>query len=640
MSLDRLYCLIARPNLRGRACAILMLGAALPALLPNAFAQSMRLEQMQQVGAGGRSESGSFTLFSTAGAVSPSGEMSQAPYSTVSGGRLLVSEPPSRLIIIHAPSQLAQAQAAILVSTDVDAANRIRDAQLFYKQGGEAAFESVAMQESAQGSFEAVIPGEDVTSRGVVYYIIVTDVTGRMSRGPSIGLHAVSVHIDEPGLLLDEGLPGGVDQGAYRLISVPLDLENKDPEAVLSDDFGSYEPFNWRFFELAFDQSVAEYPNTSDMTLGKGFWLIAREANKVFDTGPGASAPLNETFSIALHPRWNLIGNPFDFEVPVENLSLGQDVPFELRSYEGGWNNPINDRVSELQPFEGYAVFNPSSIVDSLYINPDIREDQNTAAGKIAGQARTGSIGWALEITALGRRSRDADNVAAVADDAATGWDPMDYPEPPNMDTFVSLSFPHPDWGRLTESYSTDVRPASQDGDQWHFEVKGGANEPVRLAFDGTESVPLEQEIWLVDEFLEQPINLRSDPSYSFSHAGGNTVRQFKLVVGSRTFISQTLGDVQALPEEFELLPIFPNPFNSSSTIRYALPEPTHVTLNVFNVVGNHVATLVDRTEAEGFHSLVWDGSGMQGNILPSGLYFLQLQAGATQLGQTVVIVR
>jgi hypothetical protein len=216
----------------------------------------------------------------------------------------------------------------------------------------------------------------------------------------------------------------------------------------------------------------------------------------------------------------------------------------------------------------------------------------------------------------------------------------MDYPEPPNMDTFVSLNFPHPEWGRLTESYSTDVRPTSQDGDQWHFEVKGGANEPVRLAVDGAESVPLEHEIWLVDEFLQQPINLRSEPSYSFSHAGGNTVRRFKLVVGSRTFINQTLGDVQILPEEYELLPIFPNPFNSSSTIRYALPEPTHVTLNVFNVVGNHVATLVDRTEAEGYHSLVWDGSGIQGNILPSGLYFLQLQAGATQLGQTVVIVR
>ena len=54
-------------------------------------------------------------------------------------------------------------------------------------------------------------------------------------------------------------LLGGIDQGAYRIISVPLDLDNKGPEAVLVNDFGTYEPLNWRYFDLAFDQTVTEF---------------------------------------------------------------------------------------------------------------------------------------------------------------------------------------------------------------------------------------------------------------------------------------------------------------------------------------------------------------------------------------------
>ena len=76
-------------------------------------------------------------------------------------------------------------------------------------------------------------------------------------------------------------------------------------------------------------------------------------------------------------------------------------------------------------------------------------------------------------------------------------------------------------------------------------------------------------------------------------------------------------------PTAFDLFQNYPNPFNPSTAIRYALPQRTHVTLTVFNILGQHVATLVDAVGEAGFHEAGFDGSG-----LASGLYIYRLQAG------------
>ena len=85
--------------------------------------------------------------------------------------------------------------------------------------------------------------------------------------------------------------PCGTKQAAYRLISVPLDLDDQTAEAVLRDDLGPYGISSWRFFDLKADQSYAEYPNVDPMTPGKAFWLAVSECNRVVDTGSGHCVP-------------------------------------------------------------------------------------------------------------------------------------------------------------------------------------------------------------------------------------------------------------------------------------------------------------------------------------------------------------
>jgi hypothetical protein len=88
--------------------------------------------------------------------------------------------------------------------------------------------------------------------------------------------------------------------------------------------------------------------------------------------------------------------------------------------------------------------------------------------------------------------------------------------------------------------------------------------------------------------------------------------------VRSTTAVRELSADA---PRSFALDQNYPNPFNPSTTIGYSLPHRSHVTLSVFNTLGQHVATLVNGDIDAGYHSVQYDGSS-----LSSGVYFYRLQ--------------
>jgi Secretion system C-terminal sorting domain len=102
---------------------------------------------------------------------------------------------------------------------------------------------------------------------------------------------------------------------------------------------------------------------------------------------------------------------------------------------------------------------------------------------------------------------------------------------------------------------------------------------------------------------------------------------------------SETFGPVYArlkeLPAKFRLAQNYPNPFNPQTTIRYELPKSGRVRIDVFNLLGQKVTSLLNKTMPAGYHSVIFDATA-----LPSGMYFYALQAGSYRKTRKMMLVK
>ncbi|MBT3749146.1 MAG: T9SS type A sorting domain-containing protein, partial [Bacteroidetes bacterium] len=90
---------------------------------------------------------------------------------------------------------------------------------------------------------------------------------------------------------------------------------------------------------------------------------------------------------------------------------------------------------------------------------------------------------------------------------------------------------------------------------------------------------------------------------------------------------SSSFGDPGALNHTFKVKQNFPNPFNSNTTIEFTLPKPENVTIEVYNLNGQHIKTLASNKHyTAGDYSLQWNGNDEHGQSVESGMYFSELE--------------
>ena len=97
--------------------------------------------------------------------------------------------------------------------------------------------------------------------------------------------------------------------------------------------------------------------------------------------------------------------------------------------------------------------------------------------------------------------------------------------------------------------------------------------------------------------------------------------------------------EITPLPESFLLEQNYPNPFNPNTEIGFQIPEDCHVVLEIFNALGNKIATLANSQYQAGYHHLIWNSVNLYGNPVPSGVYLYTLKAGNfTQIKKMILI--
>jgi uncharacterized repeat protein (TIGR02543 family) len=96
-----------------------------------------------------------------------------------------------------------------------------------------------------------------------------------------------------------------------------------------------------------------------------------------------------------------------------------------------------------------------------------------------------------------------------------------------------------------------------------------------------------------------------------------------------RVLLRSGVGPQKALPSEYRLSQNYPNPFNPSTGIGYALPERSHVRIEIFTTDGRRIRTLVNEEKQAGEYTAEWDGSDDAGRKAVSGVYLCRMNAGS-----------
>ncbi|MFQ5651483.1 MAG: T9SS type A sorting domain-containing protein [bacterium] len=126
----------------------------------------------------------------------------------------------------------------------------------------------------------------------------------------------------------------------------------------------------------------------------------------------------------------------------------------------------------------------------------------------------------------------------------------------------------------------------------------------------------------------------------TYAGPAGTTANFF--LIDTSDDVDHTL-ELQAMPEEFQLTQNFPNPFNPTTKIRFAIPEKLDgvaVKLQIFNLLGEQVALLVDEPKAAGKYTIQWDGKNKNGVLVSTGIYIYQLVAGNVRQTRRMVFLK
>lgn len=101
------------------------------------------------------------------------------------------------------------------------------------------------------------------------------------------------------------------------------------------------------------------------------------------------------------------------------------------------------------------------------------------------------------------------------------------------------------------------------------------------------------------------------------------------IISGNVSGVVNSLNDDEAAkPKGFDLQQNYPNPFNATTTIRFGLPEANHAKLEIYNVMGQKIQTLLSKYMDAGNYSIQWDSKNYQGVSVSSGIYIYKILAG------------
>jgi|GEM_PF-2830465 len=543
-------------------------------------------------------------------------------------------------------------------ATDSSLASSLK---LVYRQMGKTNFDTLNFALGAgtkTRSFSGTIPRASMTNRGLEYAVVASDGFITETRPPFGGFYRARTSVNETAPPTASG---------YQLISFPFAVNPGSAVSQIADNFSLTDPKVARLFW--WDPVYADTV-TTDTTVRKGYrefgsvgfpnfipgrsMFLGTNGSRTYN-GTGLSTLADTLGAASGYARlpidfgWNMVATPYGYPVDFDSISVlladsgVYPCPYDdsCNSVWGlaGFDRSVREYVGTgyvarriLNPWKGYFVYSrhvgrinlifpkPEMNIPNPNLKPSLEHEVDwPTEWKIAIKARSGDL-----VT--------PSNILGAAPLASNGKDGLDLAVPPAMPGDFHMTFQRGEDFGTAGDYLSDIRPVLTETETWGFTVSPGSARAIELSFGGLADVPEGFDVILTDVEGRAKQNLRLEPSYYFI---ASEDRHFELTVTPKT-----TGQTALLPTKYELYQNLPNPFNPQTLIKYDLPQAANVRLEVFNILGQKVNTLVDRYEAAGPKSALWDGTDAKGAKVASGVYLYKIIAGEYSATKKMMLVK
>lgn len=178
----------------------------------------------------------------------------------------------------------------------------------------------------------------------------------------------------------------------------------------------------------------------------------------------------------------------------------------------------------------------------------------------------------------------------------------------------------------------------------WGDNDTGGETNPV-LNTDGQRQIVMVIRMVIHPNAAEQYVPLcpyvdEIRGPAKFTLEDGATNYMPAIVCGGLRYGSVDIPEIQSLPDKFRLEQNYPNPFNLNTEINFTVASDGFVTLEIYDILGKKVKTLISDRLNPGYFSARWDGVDETGQVVSSGLYFYTLESEGIKLSKKMLLLK